>query len=195
MKDLNIHLLVSFSLLLYALSSCSGTRVETSENYEVVKFPDGSVAYLNFNSSVEFNKAFAQRAVKLDGEAYFKVQEGEVPFVINTELGEIIVLGTAFNVKSDGDELVVEVEKGEVKLETKGSEKKVDRGKRAKYKKNEVEVEIGEAKFKFKGWLTKLKIEWKKIEKDLDKSSEQLGEDLLEAGKDIKKGFKKIEVN
>jgi ferric-dicitrate binding protein FerR (iron transport regulator) len=55
---------------------------------------------LNAASKLSFNeKKWAdQRALTLEGEAFFKVQKGQT-FSVNTTAGVITVLGTQFNVK------------------------------------------------------------------------------------------------
>lgn len=190
MKGLNYLLVISFFLLVATMSSCSETEVETNENYEVVEFPDGSRAFLNHQSIITFDKEFKQRTVKLNGEAYFDIKKGDNPFTVITELAEITVLGTEFNVKSDKEEIDLEVEQGTVNLKTKESEKNVGRGKSANCRRGNSEIKIGQAKFKFKVWLKDLEIEWEKLEKDID--TKQLGKDIEKVGRGVKKELKRI---
>ena len=58
------------------------------------------------------------RDVRLKGEAYFKVSRNEKkPFIIHTDLADIKVLGTSFNVKSySNDKLTVGVTEGKVQV-------------------------------------------------------------------------------
>ncbi len=65
-----------------------------------VTLPDNSEVILNAASKLSFNeKKWAdQRALTLEGEAFFKVQKGQT-FSVNTTAGVITVLGTQFNVK------------------------------------------------------------------------------------------------
>lgn len=84
------------------------------------RLPDGSQIVLNKGSELFYPDNFSdQRAVKLNGEAFFKVQpDEEHPFTISTHKGEITVLGTSFNVKETKTRNVeVYVESGTVKLE------------------------------------------------------------------------------
>lgn len=63
---------------------------------------DGTKVWLNSDSRLKFPVQFIgdQREVFLSGEAYFEVAHNAVrPFVVNTSLGKIKVLGTAFNVQ------------------------------------------------------------------------------------------------
>jgi transmembrane sensor len=65
-----------------------------------VVLPDQSVVTLNAKSSIAFSKDKwkEERAVKLEGEAFFSVQKGE-KFQVLTHTGKVTVLGTQFNVK------------------------------------------------------------------------------------------------
>lgn len=63
--------------------------------------PDGSMVWLNSGSTLTFSGDFSQkREVYLKGEAFFDVQKKKVPFVVNTDYGQVNVLGTAFNVQA-----------------------------------------------------------------------------------------------
>ena len=67
---------------------------------------DGTTVHLNAGSRLTYPVRFAgkRRIVALEGEAYFDVSEdAEHPFVVQTHFGEVIVLGTAFNVNAYAD--------------------------------------------------------------------------------------------
>ena len=61
--------------------------------------PDDSEVTLNALSAISFNEKqwSTQRSVTLDGEAFFEVTKGNT-FTVNTDMGEVTVLGTSFNV-------------------------------------------------------------------------------------------------
>ena len=64
---------------------------------------DGTTVHLNAGSRLTYPVRFAgkRRIVALEGEAYFEVVQDEShPFVVQTHLGEVMVLGTAFNVNA-----------------------------------------------------------------------------------------------
>ncbi len=72
-----------------------------------VQLPDGTQVWLNADSRITYNENFqgSLREVQLSGEAYFDVvRDEERPFVIHTNVVDIKVLGTAFNVRSYADE-------------------------------------------------------------------------------------------
>ena len=85
--------------------------------------PDNSKAILNSGSSITYKKGFnaGHRTLHLNGEAYFKVQNLALPFIVNTHHGKITVLGTTFNVKSRSDGFEVGVNSGQVKVSSGNS--------------------------------------------------------------------------
>mgnify|MGYP000321937587 FL=1 len=66
-----------------------------------LELPDGTVVWVNSESSLRFPEEFTsnRREVFLEGEAYFEVKkDANRPFYVHTEAGKVRVLGTAFNV-------------------------------------------------------------------------------------------------
>ena len=64
---------------------------------------DGTTVHLNAGSKLTYPVRFAgkRRVVALEGEAYFDVVKDETrPFIVQTHLGEVTVLGTAFNINA-----------------------------------------------------------------------------------------------
>lgn len=71
-----------------------------------VVLADGTRVHLNAGSKLIYPAQFAgkRRIVILEGEAYFEVtKDEEHPFVVRTHLGEVTVLGTAFNLNAYRD--------------------------------------------------------------------------------------------
>lgn len=91
----------------------------------VTTLEDGSVIYLDGNTSLKFPEHFApdRREVSLLGNALFNVAGNRTrPFIIETEDTRIEVIGTAFNVKSnDNSPFELSVQRGEVKVTLKKS--------------------------------------------------------------------------
>lgn len=85
-----------------------------------VVLPDGSVVRIKEGSSVEYAEDFlANRSVKLNGEAFFKVMKMDgAPFVVDAGDVSVKVLGTEFNVRSAAGEAqaVVTLAKGKVEV-------------------------------------------------------------------------------
>jgi len=97
---------------------------------EAVELPDGSKVYLNAHSELShFTTSISgERRVKLTGEAFFDVaRDTERPFIVETQAGEVTVLGTSFSVKNEKGEadLTVHVATGKVQMQPSGSEKKL----------------------------------------------------------------------
>ena len=174
-------------ILVMTLSSCSDSNVHISseDNFEIVELPDGSIAYLNNDSSIEFDRNFDQRIVKQDGEVFFDVRKGDSPFIVKTELGEIRVLGTKFNVRSDNNELEVEVQEGTVELKINKFIKKVKRGQKAFFKESKDVVKIYKAEFKHKKWINNLNKEFKKLGKEINKSFKNIGKESKKIGIEV----------
>ena len=64
---------------------------------------DNSNVWLNANTTLRYPTQFSKknRTVYLDGEGYFEVSKNEKrPFIVRTNLGDVQVTGTAFNVEA-----------------------------------------------------------------------------------------------
>ena len=82
------------------VASCKLT-VPCGRDFKIT-LSDGSVVWLNANSSFVYPTAFEgkERIVFLEGEAYFKVaKDKQHPFIVKTKYMETQVYGTEFNVK------------------------------------------------------------------------------------------------
>lgn len=75
-----------------------------------VTLPDESTITLNSGSSITYNRLFnfTDREVSLEGEAYFEINNGNLPFKVNTSNAIVKVLGTSFNIRSWQDSSVPE---------------------------------------------------------------------------------------
>lgn len=84
--------------------------------------PDGSEVILNTNSAISYEKDFlSERTISLKGEAFYKVAKGST-FTVDTDKGNVKVLGTSFNVFSRERILTVVCKTGKVSVTTaKGS--------------------------------------------------------------------------
>lgn len=90
---------------------------------KVYQFADNSSLTLNDGSSIKFNekKWDQQRMIELTGEAMFQVQKGK-PFIVQTKMGAVEVLGTSFNVRNWGEKLTVDCYTGKVKVSSQNQE-------------------------------------------------------------------------
>jgi len=88
------------------------------EGNKTLILPDGSTVILNKNSDLSWTKDFKQRRVRLKGEAFFYVMhKSDNPFIVETETGEVEVLGTQFNVSTEKG-MRVFVSQGKVRMKT-----------------------------------------------------------------------------
>lgn len=93
---------------------------------EEVTLPDGSLVFLNSNSSVKFDKALTNSSIRevwLEGEAYFEITEnpkkGKKQFIVHAGNALVEVLGTSFNVYHRKNFTEVALESGSVNFQHK----------------------------------------------------------------------------
>ena len=103
--------LIVVSIWLY--TATENIKTSPGETY-AFRLPDDSRVVLHDGSSLSYRKIFWNRKVKLSGEAYFEVEKGE-GFLVNTDLGDVHVLGTRFLVHETEDKFTVQCYEGRVK--------------------------------------------------------------------------------
>jgi len=104
--------------------------VTASTEIQELQLADGTKVWLNVGGTLSYPQAFSdtERSVKLEGEAYFEVTKNtKKRFQVLTEQTTVTVLGTAFNVRAEGDENITEVavNEGRVQVEGKQAAKRV----------------------------------------------------------------------
>jgi ferric-dicitrate binding protein FerR (iron transport regulator) len=94
--------------------------------------PDGSRVNVNADSKISYSKSrfTKHRILKLEGEAFFSVQKGK-PFVVETRLGNVEVLGTNLNVYVRNNNLSVACLTGKVKVTARGESLIIEPGEKA----------------------------------------------------------------
>ena len=93
----------------------------------VFYLPDSSRVTLNGDSRLAYNSQFGKtnRELSLRGEAFFQVKQDTVkPFIVETSLIQVEVLGTSFQVIAEKLRAEVSVEKGRVKITTQDKKQK-----------------------------------------------------------------------
>ncbi|MEM7509332.1 MAG: FecR domain-containing protein [Bacteroidota bacterium] len=93
-------------------------KIETLDSIHLdYPLPDQSVVTLNAASTLVLDTTnwSSNRTLFLEGEAFFDVTEGS-PFRVNTDQGEVRVLGTSFNVFQREDRLKVACYTGKVEV-------------------------------------------------------------------------------
>ncbi len=81
---------------------------------------DGTYVRLAPGATLRFPAVAGRREVELDGRAFFAVSHGGEPFVVRGGGGDVTVLGTRFQVESDGEGLEVVVVEGVVEVAAPG---------------------------------------------------------------------------
>lgn len=103
------------------------TVTAPSGDHRTATLPDGSSVQLNSGTSISHARNFQAwplvsadtRTVRLDGEAYFTVEDAPRPFVVETASARIQVIGTEFNVRAhrrSGPGTQVTVSSGRVRV-------------------------------------------------------------------------------
>ncbi len=105
-----------YSLYRYIISPVQQTEISSGSEIFHNTLPDGSMVILNTHSKLIFPEEFkkGKRLVTFAGEAYFEVKHDKSkPFIVNTGIAAVRVLGTSFRVKTQpksGTNIAGEVE-------------------------------------------------------------------------------------
>ena len=120
---------VLFAATYFYIASLNETfSTEYAQRTEIV-LPDASEVLLNAESKLSYSerKWDSERALSLEGEAFFKVAKGK-KFTVTTDLGTVSVLGTQFNVESRKGFFEVTCYEGLVSVTYQGKEEKLPAG-------------------------------------------------------------------
>jgi transmembrane sensor len=101
-------------------------RLVTSVNWKPAVLPDGSSLTLSAKASAEVDFTGPNRDLKLrpEGEAYIKVHHDKTrPFIVQAGTVMVTAVGTAFDVRREGDHVAVTVEEGTIRVVAPGSER------------------------------------------------------------------------
>ncbi len=114
----SIALLIS---TVYYLTGTSKTFTTSFGEQMALVLPDGSEVLLNSKSTLSYKKSDwfdGNRTLELQGEGYFKVKKGS-KFTVESNNGNVSVLGTQFNVKTNPSYFEVLCYEGKVAVENK----------------------------------------------------------------------------
>lgn len=102
-------------------SDVKWNELSTTDQPAEIKLADGSMIYLNANSTLKYPQSFdgATREVELIGEGFFNIaKDPQHPFTVHTAFEDVTVLGTSFNVRAyeneSNSEIVVSTGKVQV---------------------------------------------------------------------------------
>lgn len=122
-----IAVLAIISLLVLNLFQINREEITYNEieipkgQYLSLTLSDGTKVWLNAQSKLKYPIRFSkkQRTVELEGEAFFEVAHNkEVPFIVESPLLNVKVLGTKFNLRSFKEkEAVISLAEGKVEVE------------------------------------------------------------------------------
>jgi transmembrane sensor len=111
------------SIAHFGLASPSDEFITGVGESRQIVLSDGSLLELNARTSMLVSIDDQQRRIELqNGEAVFHVAHDSRPFVVTTEFGDVVALGTSFNVEVSDGSLEVSVIEGQVSVTTNGDE-------------------------------------------------------------------------
>ncbi|NII85710.1 MULTISPECIES: FecR family protein [unclassified Pedobacter] len=142
-----VFIFFSAGLFFYNNLIANKINVNSGESTLTQALPDGSTAILNKQSALSFVGGFFNktRDVKLKGEAFFKVSaDKSKPFIISVNDVQVTVVGTAFNVKSNGKDVIVIVESGIVKVNNQNDSVRLTAGERVEVSEDQRHLSKGE---------------------------------------------------
>ncbi|HIB49636.1 MAG TPA: DUF4974 domain-containing protein [Flavobacteriaceae bacterium] len=130
-------LVIVFATYMLAVGSSTNVQTQFAETITIA-LPDTSEVVLNENSEISYKKNSwdESRELSLTGEAFFKVAKGK-KFTVQTPNGDVTVLGTEFNVTSNGTDFSVSCYEGLVAVTHQGKTANVAAG-------NHLTIENGE---------------------------------------------------
>lgn len=145
-----VVLLASLYFLFFNNTKTFATEIAQTET---LSLPDNSEVILNAQSQLSFNKKTwkTDRALELDGEAFFRVTKGE-KFTVNTDAGAIQVLGTQFNVKERDNYFEVQCYEGSVRVTSGNNKTVLSPGKTFRMVNGEV-FDVKDFKAEIPSWL------------------------------------------
>ena len=138
----SLALLMGFGYIFYQNSTWTHVQMTASEQSEM-ELPDGSVVQVNASSKISYrDRSFdKERRIRLRGEAFFEVEEGS-SFTVETRLGNVRVLGTAFNVRQRESSLEVSCQSGKVEVLVDGGKTVIlTRGQAVRYSGTDKELD------------------------------------------------------
>lgn len=130
---------------------CVYTNEAIDDSVKTITLADGTEVWLAAHTTLTYPKDFSgnMRKVYLDGTAFFDVaKDPQHPFVVQTDIAEIKVLGTSFSVNSrlPGDQGETILMTGFVQLKRLDGEQVITLfpGQQALYSKNTPEMKVNE---------------------------------------------------
>ncbi|RYU97175.1 FecR family protein [Emticicia agri] len=134
----SISVLLTVGILFYLFKNSAPELIslKTTHNTLEQTLPDGSVVFLNANTTITYPENFKgdMREVNLTGEAFFDIKRDETKaFLIHANGSDVKVLGTSFNVRAYNKNVEVSVETGKVQFKNKSKATLLVAGEKAAF--------------------------------------------------------------
>lgn len=101
-----------------AATIADNVSISSGDHVATLYLPDSSRVWLNVNSRLSYAKDFGGqtgRRASLEGEAFFEITpDQDSPFTVAAQGTSVTVVGTAFNLRQQGDDVTLTVSEGEV---------------------------------------------------------------------------------
>jgi transmembrane sensor len=107
----SISLILVSYFIFYSITN-GNISIESGNEVLTLYLPDSSKVWLNTNSRITYPKKFTTRNVELSGEGFLLVRKNKDAFTVTTANTITTVVGTAFNLKEQGDSVTLTVEEG-----------------------------------------------------------------------------------
>ncbi|WNJ15936.1 FecR domain-containing protein [Pontibacter sp. G13] len=118
---------VAVLIVSYLILTPSSSQISAPLGQQLThQLPDQSTVILNAGSEISYDaESFAEtRVLELKGEAFFKVAPGK-SFIVDTEEGDVEVLGTSFNTRARDGKMEVICYTGKVKVTAESGSEEV----------------------------------------------------------------------
>ncbi|SFR53631.1 ferric-dicitrate binding protein FerR, regulates iron transport through sigma-19 [Robiginitalea myxolifaciens] len=134
-------ILVFLSVGFFFWNSQQPTAASGYAQQTEIALPDQSQVTLNAGSEIYYDEDHwgEDRRVRLEGEAFFKVAKGQT-FTVETEVGQVTVLGTEFNVQQRNGVFIVSCYEGLVRVDHGGQQIQLPAGTRFSLVGNDLET-------------------------------------------------------
>jgi len=115
----SLLLVATVAIYLFVIQPTETIYTTAIGETKLVTLPDGSTVQMGASSKLGFNEDNwdENRALHISGTGYFQVKKGS-DFEAQFDLGKVVVLGTAFEIKSHKDYASVKCYEGKVAVQT-----------------------------------------------------------------------------
>lgn len=157
--------------------------VNQDANIESIEMNDGSTILLTKDGELTFFPAEKDmRKLSLKGKAFFDVTRDESkPFIVETAMGTVEVLGTSFEVEASKDKMSVTVKSGKVKVTSRASGEDVllEIGESVAFTTNQALMKTSADVVDFQSYDGMLKFENKEVEEVMKRLEWNFGKKMI----------------